>query len=976
MTTHHRQAPPPPPNKQNYGVIIKSPSRPSSAKSFGSTITVNDIQDHSPTPPPYNMNSYSPSNSNYSSNTSIASNSPTKSIKLPPAFTNSTNTSSSTNNKSKINNAPNVKPSSFQSKSKYKVKPKPPLTNAASVKLKKSNSASALDPPTKRSHSVQQPPPPVPPHISAKYKQNSPKKKSHSSKPQFFQTHEKSPTLKSSQSQKTINTIYGIGHSIIPSPPSSTSTSSPQSIPPTPPPPPASTQINTSSSATSFGQNNNNKIKVKAKTKTKAKSKLKEISTSSSVKPPPSPPIKKLKSKSKVDSPRPKINSSTTKSAYILKATPTSQGMIIPDDKPIKPSPTIPKKHNNNLIQSRSSPTHADVDEYNNALNKYNDNNHIKNNNKTENNNNNNNNNNHNNHNNHNNMKRKKNKRNKTATSQRISHSRENSLSYMTDNGVNSNIDAVTFNSLLLMQDIETYRVTFNTRVCGIELIPFDENSNLGAVVIKCHTEFSRDKVKIDSLLIKINGQVCVDTDYDEILSIISSSTRPLKLTFHPPTLNKNEMIDEMAWRQNDKYSDHKSRPSIAMKLNDDFGMDADLDYDYNEYQNNSFIHPNSLFNNNNKANNNNNQRNDKSLQLIQKQYTMLYHKYCELKQFEQLTKDTIHDKMNEVKRLTKENTNLKAILSTKESELQRIQMNQSTEKQKGREILDKNQKLTDKNNQFEKQNIEQKQLIQQLQYDLKQSKIQIRELQRLQNENNNNNHHHHNHNFKRNKKRKESNKQKSVPSMHYKSQSNSSQYSVDEKLQDELRKKLSIGTVNGNNNMHHNNNVGYKNSVYHRHKTPPPPLLHRGHHHHHHNNNNNINNKDRIRLQTPIHQNSEEQEQQRSRSTNDGHKILKQKRSSAIGMLFKNFGKRKDTSSSNGSDSSSKYHPQLAKMVKKKKRKKAMSGKGGGRNARNGRNGRKGPNGINPAAFNVESRTRSTSLESNTGRARKETIV
>merc|ERR1712130_683933 len=97
------------------------------------------------------------------------------------------------------------------------------------------------------------------------------------------------------------------------------------------------------------------------------------------------------------------------------------------------------------------------------------------------------------------------------------------------------------------------------------------------------------------------------------------------------------------------------------------------------------------------------------------KTYTMLYHKYREVVQFQELTKDTIQDKMVEIKRLSKENMTLKQILNTKESQLQRIQSNQSTENQKLKEILEKYQTLNAKHIEMETTNIQQKQQIEEL---------------------------------------------------------------------------------------------------------------------------------------------------------------------------------------------------------------------------------------------------------------------
>eukprot|EP01083_Nonionella_stella_P068563 182175_1 len=259
-------------------------------------------------------------------------------------------------------------------------------------------------------------------------------------------------------------------------------------------------------------------------------------------------------------------------------------------------------------------------------------------------------------------------------------------------------VDANQFHSMLSTQGIDTYDVVFTTRVCGIELIAFDDDNNIGALVIKCHTDYAKQNVLKQSLLMSIDGKVCFDMDYEEILSLISSSGRPLTLSFHP----------------NDKstpFVKKKSTPSEAMVFNDEEDDLRDV---------HRFPDPSTLFIQKNKKSND-----------IQRSYTMLYHKYTELSQFQDLTRDIINDKVKDIKRLSKETMTLKTILNTKESELKTMRMNESTEKQKGKEIMDQYHKLCERNIELEKKNMEQYQKIQQLQYDLKQQKIFIREYKR-----------------------------------------------------------------------------------------------------------------------------------------------------------------------------------------------------------------------------------------------------
>ena len=113
-------------------------------------------------------------------------------------------------------------------------------------------------------------------------------------------------------------------------------------------------------------------------------------------------------------------------------------------------------------------------------------------------------------------------------------------------------------------------------------------------------------------------------------------------------------------------------------------------------------------------------------LNLIQKCYTMLYQKYCELQQFQDLIKDTVHDKMEEITRLNQQNMTLKSMVNVKQLEIERIAMNESWEKQKGKNNEQKYKQIDLKNIEMEKQNVSQKQQIIKLQNDLRQKKLNV----------------------------------------------------------------------------------------------------------------------------------------------------------------------------------------------------------------------------------------------------------
>merc|ERR1712228_42544 len=259
-------------------------------------------------------------------------------------------------------------------------------------------------------------------------------------------------------------------------------------------------------------------------------------------------------------------------------------------------------------------------------------------------------------------------------------------------------INASQYGLVNIVESIETYSVIFESRVCGIELIPFDEAGNLGAIIIKNHTEFSKKYVRLQSLLVAINGEVCIDTDYQKILSMIASSARPLTLRFHPP--NNLDLSS-----RHHKSSD--LRPSDAMRINDEEDT-------MNDMQMNKIITPSKLFYKLPQQN---------GMKIVQQKYTILYHKFCELQQFQRLTQQTVIDKMTDIKRLSAENERLR-------NELLRVESEQYMQ-YKDKQIMDNYQLMNHQKQQMKKQNVAQNELIQKLQSDIKQQQAQINKLKK-----------------------------------------------------------------------------------------------------------------------------------------------------------------------------------------------------------------------------------------------------
>jgi len=506
-------------------------------------------------------------------------------------------------------------------------------------------------------------------------------------------------------------------------------------------------------------------------------------------------------------------------------------------------------------------------------------------------------------------------------------------------------VDAVAFNTLLAMQDIETYNVRFLTRVCGIELVPFDEHSNLGAVVVKCHTDFSRERVCDQSLVVAIAGECVVSMDYDEILARIANSTRPLKLTFHPPIVDKVQLIEDASGgggsgeKMRRMMMEYASRPSFEMRFNGDSDEDAPSSYDQRR---GALVPPHQLF-----------QNSSIDMEVVHKHYKMLYHQYFELAQLHQLTKDTIHDKLNEVRRLTRENSQLQNLLSERDSRLQQIQMDQSSEQQRGQQMWHKYQTLQEQNVALGHQTAQQQQDIEQLRSDLRQSQLQTRDATRAHNELNKKlqkyeetANQHSKKTFKKKKTKKTGLQQQhqmmNAPKLTTSMLSSRSASSANDLLQNELRQKLRA----------RNSENGVEKPSLRRSGAGKKPTA------------------------TTTTQDKKASQQHHDR---DNHKVSNKKRQSGIGTLFKTLtsgivnSKRSDEQvSSVSSPKESKYHPQLQHMVEDGIKRKLSQLPSPIANAAGGRRykTRQSKSGNNPT------RARSSSLESNTGRTRKETIV
>jgi len=484
-----------------------------------------------------------------------------------------------------------------------------------------------------------------------------------------------------------------------------------------------------------------------------------------------------------------------------------------------------------------------------------------------------------------------------------------------------------------IIEEIETFSVSFKTRVCGIELVPFENIQNLGAVVLRNHTEFAKQRVLEQSLLIAINGELCIDTDYDEILQIISCSQRPLNLTFHPPSTQKQKKI-------NLRFSD-------AMKLNDE--EDDAGNYWFDEYDR---MTPKKIMNIN-------------DLNLIQKCYTMLYQKYCELQQFQDLIKDTVHDKMEEITRLNQQNMTLKSMVNVKQLEIERIAMNESWEKQKGKNNEQKYKQIDLKNIEMEKQNVSQKQQIIKLQNDLRQKKIECRRLKMMLNQRD------YDHSFdgfmrkknknkKRNKNTKNNQYRSKSPNLYNLAKHNQS-FSVlaEDKFQNELKNRL-----NARNNA--KNQKSEKIDIAKPISLRTPTILNKDNQRRSRSTNGSKSKSNKIKTKTKT----------KSISISNQNTKQQQKRRSAIGLLFKNLTKRKSVEPSDqtlsAKQKNNKYHPQIAIFCENKQNKNKKKNKI-----------RKTPKlsadilNQNENGFDLSpNKMRSNSLESNIGRQRKDTIV
>jgi len=107
------------------------------------------------------------------------------------------------------------------------------------------------------------------------------------------------------------------------------------------------------------------------------------------------------------------------------------------------------------------------------------------------------------------------------------------------------------------MRDVDTYSAVYHTAVCGLVLHPYDGWMSVGAKVtgfqpqslthtLARPTNTINGNVILHSLLIGVGDELVVDMHYNDILSLIRHSPRPIKLTFYPPPNYKNNQTPKI----------------------------------------------------------------------------------------------------------------------------------------------------------------------------------------------------------------------------------------------------------------------------------------------------------------------------------------------------------------------------------------------------------------------------------------------
>lgn len=340
------------------------------------------------------------------------------------------------------------------------------------------------------------------------------------------------------------------------------------------------------------------------------------------------------------------------------------------------------------------------------------------------------------------------------------------------------------------MDEIETYSVIFHQQICGIELIPIQIINNVkrGAKVIKCHTEKASGEIILQSFVIKVTDTIVLDMKYERILSLISRSVRPLTLILYSPPItnpstnhltsasaqeivSNNKRSKKRRRKKKRQQPKHNKYPSQIMILEDDesAGVQSDItfisphelfdeqliqnlknagdimsdDEQYEPthahvYNDNDDDHRYSISNNNPPSIINTKENNmKKRLKYIQKQYTLLYHTYNELKQFTKLTKDSIQMKCEELSKMKKEKIQLKQKVFHFDNKLKRMKDHEFEHKENDKLWNERWCTLNDRNIRVMEENIELQAKNDMLVFENKQCKIKMREHGRKEKERN-----------------------------------------------------------------------------------------------------------------------------------------------------------------------------------------------------------------------------------------------
>ncbi|ETO17478.1 hypothetical protein RFI_19844, partial [Reticulomyxa filosa] len=232
--------------------------------------------------------------------------------------------------------------------------------------------------------------------------------------------------------------------------------------------------------------------------------------------------------------------------------------------------------------------------------------------------------------------------------------------------------------------------ITFADELLGIEIVPYDKQGSVGAVVINNkHSELAK-QVALHSYIIGVNGTVVSDWKHDNIIQLLKynkeKNNRPLTITFHKPVVS-NRLSS----------AHHSRKPKIVQTR-------KTIDFNY-KHNNNNDSNDNNNNDNNNNDNNNNNNNNDNAMadrhendhnnvpllapdklfnglidedtpndwdkcktqsnlramvkdkiNTIHRHYAQLYHHCLDMKSFQGLLQDCITEKIQQLSIVCKEN--------------------------------------------------------------------------------------------------------------------------------------------------------------------------------------------------------------------------------------------------------------------------------------------------------------------------------